>query len=76
LATRLAATIARNDCLARPKRAEITDPVLTALLTAHLHDSWDAITAIRGDLPYDEESARLGLCRQPQVSSLTQMCTW
>jgi len=54
------------------KRAEITDPVLTA----HLHDGWDAITAIRGDLPYDEESARLGLCRQPQVSSLTQMCTW
>jgi len=39
------------------KRAEITDPVLTALLPAHLHDGWDAITAIRGDLPHDEESA-------------------
>jgi len=35
------------------KRADITDPVLTA----HLHDGWDAITAIRGDLPHDEESA-------------------
>jgi len=43
------------------KRAEITDPVLsallTALLTAHPHDGREAITAIRGDLPHDEESA-------------------
>ena len=27
------------------------------MLTAHLHDGWDAITAIRGYLPHDDESA-------------------
>lgn len=50
---RVAATIAPNDYIGRVKRAEITDPVLTA----HLHDGWEAITAIRGYLPHDEESA-------------------
>jgi len=42
-----------DDYIARVKRTELTDPVLTA----HLHDGWDAITAIRGYLPHDEESA-------------------
>ena len=50
--------------------------ILVNMMHWHINDSWDAFMAIRGDLPYDEESARLSLCRQPQVSSLTQMCTW
>jgi hypothetical protein len=35
------------------KRAEVSDPVLAV----HLHDDCDAITAIRGHLPHDDESA-------------------
>jgi len=50
---RVASTIAPDDYIGRVKRKEMTDPVLTA----HLHDGWDAITAIRGYLPHDEESA-------------------
>jgi GNAT superfamily N-acetyltransferase len=50
---RVAGAIAPDDYISRVKRAEVTDPVLTA----HLHDGWDAITAIRGYLPHDEESA-------------------
>jgi GNAT superfamily N-acetyltransferase len=42
-----------EDYITRVKRAELTDPVLTA----HLHDGWDANTAIRGYLPHDDESA-------------------
>ena len=49
----VAATVAPDDYIGRVKRAEVTDPVLTA----HLHDGWDVITAIRGYLPHDEESA-------------------
>jgi GNAT superfamily N-acetyltransferase len=49
----VAGTIAPDDYIGRVKRAEVTDPVLTA----HLHDGWDAITAIRDYLPHDEESA-------------------
>ncbi|MEY3027402.1 MAG: hypothetical protein RLZZ238_2299 [Planctomycetota bacterium] len=48
-----AGAIAPDEYIALVKRAEMTDPVLTA----HLHDGWDAITAIRGYLPHDEESA-------------------
>jgi hypothetical protein len=50
---RVAGAIAPDDYIGRVKRAEMTDPVLTA----HLHDGWDAITAIRDYLPHDEESA-------------------
>ena len=50
---RLAGSVAPDDYIGRVKRAEATDPVLTA----HLHDGWDAVTAIRGYLPHDEESA-------------------
>ena len=42
-----------EDYITRVKSAELTDPVLTA----HLHDGWDAMTAIRGYLPHDDESA-------------------
>jgi GNAT superfamily N-acetyltransferase len=45
--------IAPDDYVARVKRGELVDPVLTV----HLHDGWDAITAIRGYLPHDAESA-------------------
>ena len=50
---RVVGMIDPEEYIARVKRAEATDPVLTA----HLHDGWDAITAIRGYLPHDEESA-------------------
>ncbi|MFM8783719.1 MAG: hypothetical protein ACKOFI_00815 [Phycisphaerales bacterium] len=50
---RVAGTMAPDDYIGRVKRAELTDPVLTA----HLHDGWDVVTAIRGYLPHDEESA-------------------
>ena len=42
-----------DDYIARVKAGQATDPVLTA----HLHDGWDVVTAIRGYLPHDEESA-------------------
>lgn len=50
---RLAGSVDPNEYITRVKRAEFTDPVLTA----HLHDGWDAVTAIRGYLPHDDESA-------------------
>ncbi len=50
---KVAGVIEPEEYIARVKRAEATDPVLTA----HLHDGWDAITAIRGYLPHDAESA-------------------
>jgi hypothetical protein len=50
---RVAGAVQPDDYIMRVKRAEVTDPVLTA----HLHDGWDAITAIRGYLPHDDESA-------------------
>ncbi len=42
-----------DEYIAKVKRAELVDPVLTA----HLHDGWDAVTAIEGYLPNDAESA-------------------
>ena len=50
---RLAGAVNPDDYISQVKRSELTDPVLTA----HLHDGWDAITAIRGYLPHDDESA-------------------
>jgi hypothetical protein len=49
---KLAAAMEPDDYIFRVKKAEITDPVLTA----HLHDGWDVVTAIRGYLPHDLES--------------------
>lgn len=48
-----ASSMGPDDYIGRVRSAELVDPVLTA----HLHDGWDAITAIRGYLPHDEESA-------------------
>jgi GNAT superfamily N-acetyltransferase len=45
--------IAPEDYISKVKKTELVDPVLTA----HLHDGWDVITAIKGYLPHDEESA-------------------
>lgn len=50
---KMSASMRPDDYIAKVKRAELTDPVLTA----HLHDGWDAVTAIRGYLPNDVESA-------------------
>src|SRR5262245_9947404 len=50
---RLATQISPDDYIERVKHGELTDPVLSA----HLHDGWNAITAIRGYLPHDVESA-------------------
>lgn len=50
---RVAGEIDPNAYLDEVRRAVRTDPVLTA----HLHDGWQAVTAIRGYLPHDEESA-------------------
>jgi GNAT superfamily N-acetyltransferase len=49
---RFAGSVDPDEYVARVKRGELVDPVLTA----HLHDGWDVITAIRGYLPHDEES--------------------
>ncbi len=48
-----AAELSPDEYIAKVKRAELVDPVLTA----HLHDGWDAVTAIAGYLPNDAESA-------------------
>jgi len=45
--------IAPDDYIAKVKKTELVDPVLTA----HLHDGWEVVSAIRGYLPHDEESA-------------------
>lgn len=50
---RVAAEIAPDDYIRKVKRGDLTDPVLTA----HLHDGWDVLAAIRGYLPHDVESA-------------------
>ena len=50
---KLATTIAPDDYIAKVKKTELSDPVLTA----HLHDGWDVVTAVKGYLPHDEESA-------------------
>ena len=50
---KLAGQVQPDDYIARVKAGQATDPVLTA----HLHDGWDVVTAIRGYLPHDEESA-------------------
>ncbi len=50
---KLAAQCAPQEYLARVRRAELVDPVLTA----HLHDGWDAVTVVQGYLPNDAESA-------------------
>ncbi|MFM8979821.1 MAG: hypothetical protein ACKOSS_05095, partial [Planctomycetia bacterium] len=42
-----------QEYVARVRRAELVDPVLTA----HLHDGWQAVTAVQGYLPHDDESA-------------------
>ena len=47
------ATVTPEEYITKVKLAELTDPVLTA----HLHDGWDAVTAIEGYLPNDAESA-------------------
>ncbi len=50
---RFAGSLAPDEYIAKVKSAELVDPVLTA----HLHDGWDAVTAIEGYLPNDVESA-------------------
>jgi GNAT superfamily N-acetyltransferase len=45
--------ISPDDYIAKVKKTELIDPVLTA----HLHDGWEVVSAIRGYLPHDEESA-------------------
>lgn len=50
---RVAGAITPDEYIAKVRRSELTDPVLTA----HLHDGWQVVTAIRGYLPHDEESA-------------------
>ena len=49
---KIARVMEPDDYIAKVKKAEMTDPVLTA----HLHDGWDVVTAIRGYLPHDVES--------------------
>jgi GNAT superfamily N-acetyltransferase len=50
---KLSESLDPQDYIAKVKKTELIDPVLTA----HLHDGWDVITAIKGYLPHDEESA-------------------
>lgn len=50
---KLAGSLDPQDYILKVKTTELIDPVLTA----HLHDGWDVITAIRGYLPHDDESA-------------------
>ena len=50
---RVAGVLAPDEYVARVKRAELVDPVLTA----HIHDGWDPVAAVRGYLPHDDESA-------------------
>jgi GNAT superfamily N-acetyltransferase len=45
--------ITPDDYIAKVKKTELVDPVLTA----HLHDGWEVVSAIRGYLPHDDESA-------------------
>lgn len=50
---KVADVIPPDEYIAKVRKTELTDPVLTA----HLHDGWDVVTAIRGYLPHDVESA-------------------
>lgn len=50
---KVADAIPPEEYIAKVRKTELTDPVLTA----HLHDGWDVVTAIRGYLPHDVESA-------------------
>jgi hypothetical protein len=50
---KVAVTLPPEEYIAKVKKTELTDPVLTA----HLHDGWDVVTAIQGYLPHDVESA-------------------
>ena len=45
--------LAPEDYVDRVRRGELVDPVLTA----HLHDGWEAVAPIFGYLPQDGESA-------------------
>ncbi len=49
----VAARLSAPEYVVRVRRGELVDPVLTA----HIHDGWDPVTAIRGYLPHDVESA-------------------
>ncbi len=50
---KVAGVIPPDTYIAQVKEAQRVDPVLTA----HIHDGWDPVTAVRGYLPHDEESA-------------------
>ena len=50
---KVSGSIPPEEYIAKVKKTELTDPVLTA----HLHDGWDVVTAIQGYLPHDVESA-------------------
>lgn len=50
---RVASAVAPDAYIAQVRSGATKDPVLTA----HLHDGWDAVTAVRGYLPHDAESA-------------------
>ena len=50
---KVADAILPDEYISKVRKKEMTDPVLTA----HLHDGWDVVTAIRGYLPHDVESA-------------------
>jgi len=50
---KVAAEIPPDEYITKVRNKEVSDPVLTA----HLHDGWDVVTAIRGYLPHDVESA-------------------
>ena len=50
---KVANAILPDEYISKVKNKEVTDPVLTA----HLHDGWDVVTAIQGYLPHDVESA-------------------
>ena len=50
---KVADSVPPEEYIRKVRSTELTDPVLTA----HLHDGWEVVTAIRGYLPHDEESA-------------------
>jgi GNAT superfamily N-acetyltransferase len=74
---KMAAVMAPDDYITMVKKTELTDPVLTA----HLHDGWDVVTAIRGYLPHDVESHGWAAviqwinpqCEPPAAFTLTQV---
>ena len=50
---KVAGQVPPDTYIAQVKQAQRVDPVLTV----HIHDGWDPVTAVRGYLPHDEESA-------------------